>query len=156
MPLFEEVLKRQEATLNRHHPRTQATVANLGVNYKDAGRFKEALPRLEEARLATRKNPALQQWVGLALMDGYLRAGKPQQAHVLAKEMLDDIREASPKDSQELAGNLALLALDDSKDEHRQRREMTGQMALGLSRVELIQGSDYGTSNTSTRSRRNN
>jgi eukaryotic-like serine/threonine-protein kinase len=106
IPLFEEILKRREALLGRQHPDTLISVINLGVNYKDAGRLEEALPLLEEAHRAGRKSPALQ-WVGLALMDGYLLAGKIQQAHVLAKEMLDDVRETSPKESPQLAADLA-------------------------------------------------
>ena len=57
MPLFEDVLKRQEAKLGRQHPDTQMTVANLGVNYKDAGRLKEAIPLLEEAHQAAKTIP---------------------------------------------------------------------------------------------------
>ena len=34
-------------------------MGNLGVNYKDAGRLKEAIPLLEEAYRAARKYPEL-------------------------------------------------------------------------------------------------
>ena len=40
-------LKRTQATLGRDDLYTQQTVANLGVNYMDSGRAKEAIPLLE-------------------------------------------------------------------------------------------------------------
>jgi hypothetical protein len=43
VPVFAELLKLQEAKLGRNHPDTQRSVANLGVNYKDAGRLKESI-----------------------------------------------------------------------------------------------------------------
>ena len=63
VPLFEEVLTLLEKKLGRDHPATLITVANLGVNYKDAGRLAEAIPLLEEAYQAAKKHPTLG-WVG--------------------------------------------------------------------------------------------
>ncbi len=57
VPLFEDVLKRREATLGRQHSDTQLAVANLGVNYKDAGRLKEAIPLLQEAHQSAKRIP---------------------------------------------------------------------------------------------------
>src|SRR5262249_3029081 len=39
VPLFEDLLKRREAVVRRPDPETLMTVANLGVNYKAAGRL---------------------------------------------------------------------------------------------------------------------
>jgi tetratricopeptide (TPR) repeat protein len=59
IPLFEETLKLSEKKLGRQPPDTLQAVANLGVNYKDAGRSKEAIPLLEEAYAASKKRPQL-------------------------------------------------------------------------------------------------
>jgi hypothetical protein len=60
--------------LSRAHPETIDSVANLGVNYKDPGRLKEAIPLPEEAHRAARKYPDLA-WVFPPLLDAYTRAG---------------------------------------------------------------------------------
>jgi tetratricopeptide (TPR) repeat protein len=74
VPLLEDVLKRQEAKLGRHHPDTQLTVGNLGVNYKDAGRLKEAIPLLEEAYQSSRRFRRLRNLAN-PLIDAYGKAG---------------------------------------------------------------------------------
>jgi tetratricopeptide (TPR) repeat protein len=86
------------------------TVANLGINYKDSGRVKEAIPLLEEAFEATKKNPTLR-WIGTQLLDGYEKAGKAGEAAQLVTELLGDARKQLPKDSPQLAGMLAQLGL---------------------------------------------
>jgi tetratricopeptide (TPR) repeat protein len=110
VPLFEETLKLQERKLGRQHPDTQLTVANLGVIYRDAGRVQEALPLLEEAFQTAKRNPTLR-WVGLALFDGYGKAGKTAEAARLVTELLADARKQLPKDSPQLAGMLAQFGL---------------------------------------------
>src|SRR5262249_1703045 len=95
--------------LGRQHPKTQTTVANLGVNYTDAGRVQEALPLLEEAFQTAKKIPTLG-WVGPALLDGYAKAGKTAEAAKLVTELtelLADVRKQLPKASPELAEMLA-------------------------------------------------
>ena len=86
IPIFEDTLNRMQTKLGRQHPETLKTAANLGVNYKDAGRLAEALPLLEEGYRAAKKYPSLR-WVGAQLLDGYVQAGKTEQAAVLAKEL---------------------------------------------------------------------
>ena len=44
VPLFENLLKWNEAKLGRQHYETQRMVGNLGVNYKDSGRVDKAIP----------------------------------------------------------------------------------------------------------------
>jgi tetratricopeptide (TPR) repeat protein len=106
VPLFEDVLKREEAKLGRQHPDTQMTVANLGVNYKDSGRLVEAIPLLEEAYRAIGKSPRLR-WIGAQFLDVYVKAGRSAEAAKLVRELLADAREASSNDSPKLAGALA-------------------------------------------------
>jgi tetratricopeptide (TPR) repeat protein len=55
--ILEDVLKLLEAKRGRRHQDTQMAVANLGVNYMDAGRLKEAIPLLEEAYHAAKTIP---------------------------------------------------------------------------------------------------
>jgi serine/threonine protein kinase/tetratricopeptide (TPR) repeat protein len=110
IPLFEETLKRQEAKLGRDHPETLLTVANLGVNYRDSGRLQEALALLEEAQQAAKKYPALR-WVVGELLDAYAHAGENAKLAQLLQEQLTEARTALPKDSPQLAGQLAQIGL---------------------------------------------
>jgi tetratricopeptide (TPR) repeat protein len=106
VPLFEEVLKLKKAKLGADHPSTLKTLANLGVNYRDASRLMEAIPLLEEAHHKTRWNPSLK-WIGEALLDTYVRAGKKLEAVALITEQLRDARMELPKDSTHLSNRLA-------------------------------------------------
>ena len=56
VPLLEDVFKREEAKLGRQHSETLLTMGDLGVNYKDAGRFKDAIPLLMDVREASKQN----------------------------------------------------------------------------------------------------
>jgi eukaryotic-like serine/threonine-protein kinase len=85
-------------------------VANLGVNYKDVGRLKEAIPLLEEAYRAAKKHPTLR-WVGLQLFLAYGMAGENAKLANLFQEQLPEARKALPKDSMQLAGLLAQVAM---------------------------------------------
>jgi hypothetical protein len=105
--LLEEVLKRMKTRLGPDHPETLNTLANLGVNYRDAGRLDEALPLLEAAARASRQNPALR-WVGAELVDGYIRAGETAKGAALARELVAEARAAFAADSLQLAGALAI------------------------------------------------
>jgi eukaryotic-like serine/threonine-protein kinase len=109
IPLLEETLRLREAKLGRQHPDTLGTVAILGLNHRDAGRVTEALPLLEEVYRAAKKYPALH-WVGVQLLDGYVRAAKSEQATTLANEILADTRKQLPIQSPQLAGQLAAIA----------------------------------------------
>ncbi len=110
VPLFEDVLKRQEAKLGRQHPDTQVTVANLGINYKDAGRLKEAIPLLEEGHQAAKRIPKLR-FLGLELIDAYMKAGENAKLTDLLPEELAEARNTLPKASPELTGLLAQISL---------------------------------------------
>lgn len=110
IPLFEDILARRVKKLGRQHPETLVTIANLGVNYKDAGRLVEAMPLMEEAYAAAEKHPTLR-WIGTQLQEGYLKSGKLTEAARLTDELVMDARKRLPRDSQQLAGQLALLGL---------------------------------------------
>ena len=105
VPLFEGLLKRQEAKLGRQSPNTQLTVGNLGVNYKDSGRLKEAIPLLEEAYQASRRFPTLRNVVH-PLIDAYTKAGEDAKLADVLREKLPEFRKTLPKDSLDLTGML--------------------------------------------------
>jgi tetratricopeptide (TPR) repeat protein len=110
VPLFEQLLPLQEKKLGRNHSNTLHTVANLGVNYKDAGRLAEAIPLLEEAYRASRKVSTLR-WVGTPLLEAYATAKKPVETRKLIGELIADARMNLPKDSPQLAGQMATFGL---------------------------------------------
>ena len=110
IPLFEEVARAFEAKFGRDDANTLLVLANLGVNYKDAGQLDKSLPLLEEAYRASAKLPMLRV-VEPQLLDGYLKAGKTKQAEGLVKNVLESLRKQFPKESPQLAGSLAQLAL---------------------------------------------
>jgi serine/threonine protein kinase/Tfp pilus assembly protein PilF len=110
IPLFEMTLQHLEKKLGRQHPNTLMTVANLGMNYKDAGRLEEALPLLEEGYRGSRKHPSLS-WVGAQLVAAYAQAGETAKLADLLREQLAEARKTLPKDSPQLAGQLALIGL---------------------------------------------
>jgi hypothetical protein len=85
-------------------------VANLGVNYKDAGRLKEAVALLEEAHRAVKKHPKLA-WVTPQLIDAYQKAGENGKVATLLLEQLPAARKALPKGSPQLGGLLAQVGL---------------------------------------------
>jgi eukaryotic-like serine/threonine-protein kinase len=104
------VLKRKEAKLGRQHLNTQNTVANLGVNYKDAGRLKEAIPLLEEAHQTAKNFPPLR-WVDGQLIDAYMKAGENAKLADLLQEQLHEARKTLPNDSPQLAGMLVQIGM---------------------------------------------
>ena len=77
------------------------------MNYRDAGRLTEALPLLEEAYRASREHARRSAGSRRELLDAYVRAGQPDKAAALARELLAEGRAAMPADSPQLAGLLA-------------------------------------------------
>jgi serine/threonine protein kinase/Flp pilus assembly protein TadD len=70
IPLFEELVKRQTKKAGKDEPATLRMMANLGVNYRDAGRVPEGLTLLEEAferALKLKPFPQSLAWVGTEL-----------------------------------------------------------------------------------------
>jgi len=113
VPLYEEVLEGREATLGRQHQDTLTMVGNLGVNYLGAGRLPEAIALLEEAYRASEQYPQLLNFAGQALLVAYTRAADPKKPEstakvvVLMQELLATARATLPKDSPQLASQLA-------------------------------------------------
>ena len=87
------------------------TVANLGVNYKDAGRLKEAIPLLEEAHQAAKTIPSASLGRHGQLIDAYAKAGENAKLADLLQEQLAEARKTLPKDSPQLAGLLAQIGM---------------------------------------------
>jgi tetratricopeptide (TPR) repeat protein len=108
--LFDQSVKLEEARYGRKDPRTLSTVANLGVNYKDAGRVQKAIPLLEEALGAAKEHPSLA-WVRTPLLDAYTIAGENVKVATLLLEQLPMARKTLPKDSPQMAGMLAQIGL---------------------------------------------
>src|SRR5262249_61745576 len=109
IPLFEETVKRREAKVGRNHPETLQVVANLGVNFKDAGRLKEAIPLLEEAYEASKRFPEFS-WVGKPLLEAYAAAGESAKFVASYREQLSQARMTLPKESIQFANRLAPIS----------------------------------------------
>ncbi len=77
-------MEQSEAKYGRQDPRTLTCVANLGVNFRDAGRYTEAITLLEEVSATSSAHPSLH-FVKIELADAYLRA---EQAEPLLRECL--------------------------------------------------------------------
>ena len=107
--LFEEILELQETELGRGNLATQRTVANLGVNYRDAGRLTEAIPLLEEANRAAKRYPSLR-WVTGQLANAYDNAGENAKLVELLQDQVSEARKSSSADG-ELASWLAQLGM---------------------------------------------
>src|SRR5262249_12923316 len=101
----------REAKYGRDNVETQNTVANLGVNYRDAGKFKEAIPLLEEAHRSAKKYPDLG-WTFAELLTAYKRAGDYDKGANLLLEFLTEVRKQLPKESPRLAMLLAQVVLE--------------------------------------------
>lgn len=84
-------------------------MANLGVNYTDAGRLREGIPLLEEAYAASKKHPDLR-FVADPLLDAYMKAGETaklanlrEQELTMRQQELTAARRTLPTDSPKLA-----------------------------------------------------
>ena len=106
--MFETLVKTLESKHGANHPTTLRVVGNLGLNYLDSGQTDKALPLLEKAYKGAKQDPALREF-GKALLRGYDKAGKTQQAAAIRNELLADARRRLPKDSPELAAALSPL-----------------------------------------------
>jgi tetratricopeptide (TPR) repeat protein len=117
IPIFERIWAARRKARGDRHPQTLQTQINLGVNYRDAGRLKEAIPLLEQVDRERRAHPSLR-WVRLELLSAYVAARKSAEGTRLVKEILAEARKEHPAGSTALAGALAqggltLLQLED-------------------------------------------
>ena len=108
IPLLEDFLKVQRKKNGNDHSETLQTLTHLGVNYMLAREYKKAIPLLEEAHRASRKDPRLR-WVGRPLVEAYMKTGEDAKLGNMLLEQLPDARRALPKDSPQLAGLLAQI-----------------------------------------------
>lgn len=98
-----------EESLGREDATTQATVANLGVNYRVVARLDEALPLLKEAYQTSVQVPSLS-WVGPQLLLAQVQAGPTAEASELAKQLLDAARANNEAHSLALANQLLAIS----------------------------------------------
>ncbi len=112
IPLFESLLQEQQNTLGKEHIETRSTAANLGVNYKDAGRFIEAIPLLEAAYKSSKTEPRFA-FVMPHLLEAYAKLPRPDhlaKAEALIETFLELGRSEYGVDHPEFAGRLSLSA----------------------------------------------
>jgi tetratricopeptide (TPR) repeat protein len=98
--------------LGPDHPWTLITQANLGVNYRDAGRPEEGARLMEEALRRVRGRPDAQAataWIPPELAAAYQVLGRWDRAEPLLRDLLTQRRKAVSPDSPALAGSLAQL-----------------------------------------------
>jgi eukaryotic-like serine/threonine-protein kinase len=109
-PLLEETLKLRRKSIGSAHPDTLVSILNLGMEYTAAGKPDLAAPLFKEAYPATKNAPALS-WVGMRLLEALAQSGKTSEAVALAKDVLEDVHAQFPKDSLQLAAQLAPIGL---------------------------------------------
>jgi hypothetical protein len=115
IPLCEETLRLHVAKLGKDHPATLRTMANLGVNYRDAGRLEEAIPLLEEALDRSQKLqpfPASLVWVSGELAETYDRAHLFAKSEPLYRRALDRAKQQFAAGDPRTAGAMAQLAMN--------------------------------------------
>jgi tetratricopeptide (TPR) repeat protein len=100
--------KKRKRQLGENHPDTLATLTNLGVNYRDAGRLDEGIQALEEAYRKGQNYPKLA-WVRGELLAAYIKAHKQPAAVALIREQLTRSRKTLPAESAQLGAALATL-----------------------------------------------
>jgi eukaryotic-like serine/threonine-protein kinase len=108
VPALEQALKLSNPS--KTSPEKVLTLkANLGVNYRDAGRYEEAIRLLEEVYAGGRV-PTLLVWVAPALQDTYLRSGRHEAGAALVRKALTNARKRLPPESSDLTAQLNAAA----------------------------------------------
>ena len=106
---------RRSSSLGPDHPDTLNTMANLGVNYRDAGRLPEGTALLEQAWAKARKQPGPLvddlAWIPRALGEAYDQAGQFAKAEPLYREALEAARKRHGEASLQSADVLGSLGL---------------------------------------------
>jgi tetratricopeptide (TPR) repeat protein len=106
IPIFERIWAARRKTRGERHPETLHAQINLGVNYRDAGRLKDAIRLLEQVEREGRGSPSLR-WARGELLSTYVAAGKSTEGVRLTKEILAEARKEHAADGAALAGALA-------------------------------------------------
>jgi tetratricopeptide (TPR) repeat protein len=96
VPLFEVTLKLKESKLGPDHPDTLLTLANLGINYRDAGRLDDGIRLMEEALVrAQARYGSIPPSLDLAVPQvaaAYDRAKRFDKAETLSRTALERAR----------------------------------------------------------------
>lgn len=97
IPHCQEAVRLRKAKLGLDNRETLLSLANLGLAYRDAGRFKEAIPPLETALQRGRKRsgelPASLAWVPDALAKTYERAGLFDKSETIYRDSLEQAQQ---------------------------------------------------------------
>lgn len=105
--LHHAVLANREPRLGRNHPETLKVVESLGTTYRDAGRWTEAMPFVEEVYQVLKHDP----YPGTLLIEIYAQLKENEKLAKLLEEHLNKTREALPEKSPQLAGALAHIGM---------------------------------------------
>jgi eukaryotic-like serine/threonine-protein kinase len=102
--------------LGLDHPETLVTMGNLGVNYRDARLFSEAIALLEEGLDRARQRPggvpAQLAWLPTALANTYAAAGHFAKAEPLYHNALEQAKKQFGAGSLRIAGPMYQLGLN--------------------------------------------
>jgi serine/threonine protein kinase len=108
LKLDKEAQTLRKEKLGADHPDTLCSTLMLARDLLNLDRSAEAIPLLEKAYPAAKKSGVRE--VGTTLLDAYLRTGETEKAAMLAKGLLADARTQLPKESPQLAEQLAPIA----------------------------------------------
>jgi hypothetical protein len=106
LPIFQRVWAMRRRAKGDSDVETLRSQINLGVNYRDAGRVKEALPLLEQVEREGRTHASLRS-ARADLMEAYALAGMAAQGAALTRRSLAAARQENPPGSGALAAALA-------------------------------------------------
>jgi serine/threonine protein kinase/predicted Zn-dependent protease len=110
---YREAIRRKEAKLGANHPDALLSMAHLGVAYRDAGQFKDAIPLLETVLERGRQRPgglpSSLTGVSDALAQTYERDGQFAKAETVYRDSLTHVRRQFGPDDPRTARVLAQL-----------------------------------------------
>jgi tetratricopeptide (TPR) repeat protein len=148
--LFEATLKLQESKLGPDHPDTLRTLANLGINYRDAGRLDEGIRRMEQALDRARARygglpPSLVFAEG-QLAVAYDRAKRFDKSEPFCRNTLERARKLFGAADNRTAGAMTMLGMNLIQ----QRKEAEAEPILRecLAIRQKAQPDDWSTFNT--------
>jgi len=139
IPLFEHVVRAMEARFGADDLRTLRMLANLGVNYLDAGRFTEAVGALERAHAGRDRDPGLGAILS-PLVSAWIRGGKPEKALPELEKGVRSLRAGAGPDSPQLASGLAELSTAHLALKQFSEAEAVARECLGI-RERVLPGS---------------
>jgi eukaryotic-like serine/threonine-protein kinase len=140
IPLFEKLVQHYTQKHGKEHPDTLVNMANLGVNYRDAGLLKEGISLLEEVYDRAQKNKPLPDsliWVGSDLALAYDQGAQPAKAEPLFRESLNFARSKFGSDDPKTAHDLAQLGLNLLKQGKDNEAELLFRECLSIREKKL-------------------